>query len=162
MPLLLLFLLVPILELWLLIRIGGLIGAWPTVAWVIGAAMVGTFLVRIQGFAVLQRARAAMAAGEFPATSLLDGLFLLLAGLLLILPGFLTDIIGLLLFVPPFRRWLGAALWEWLSHRPDITIFGTGRGRVIEGEFHEVDPKGGTTAPVLTPPTDRRDPHDHR
>ena len=161
MPLLILFLLVPIVELWLLIRVGGLIGAWPTVALVIGAAIAGTVLVRIQGFAVVQRARSAMAAGEFPATSLLDGLFLLLAGLLLIVPGFLTDLCGLLLFIPPFRRWLGAALWDWLSHRPNVTIFGTG-GRVIEGEFHQVDPPGGPTAPVLTPPADQRDPRERR
>lgn len=157
MPFLIVFLLVPILELWLVIRVGGLIGAWPTVALVIAAAVAGAILVRIQGFAVLQRARVALAAGEFPTASLFDGLFVLFAGLLLITPGFLTDIIGILLFIPPLRRWLGAALWDWISHRPDIAIFRD--NRVVEGEYHVVHPADPPARPTLPPrDPDTRDP----
>jgi UPF0716 protein FxsA len=159
MPFLIAFLLVPILELWLVIRVGGLIGAWPTVALVVTAAIAGAVLLRIQGFTVLQRARVALAAGEFPAASLFDGLFVLLAGLLLITPGFLTDIVGILLFIPPLRRWLGATLWDWISHRPDIAIFRD--NRVVEGEYHVVDPAPAPAKPAL-PPGDPGDPRERR
>lgn len=155
MPILILFLLIPIVEIWLFVKVGAVIGPWSTVALVVAMAIAGTALVRIQGLAILERARATLAAGEFPTTELLDGLFVLLAGFLLIVPGFMTDLIGVLLFIPAVRRGLGGAVWGWISHRPDIVLR---RGdHVVEGSFREVGPDEPTPRPrPLAPP--RNDP----
>lgn len=159
MPILILFLLIPILEIWIFVKVGEVIGAWSTVALVVAMAIAGAVLVRIQGLAVLDRARATLAAGEFPTNELLDGLFVLLAGFLLIVPGFLTDVLGILLFIPAFRRRLGASIWGWISHRPNIILHRG--GRVMEGTYREVDP-GDPQDPPLNPPSDRLDHSNHR
>jgi UPF0716 protein FxsA len=166
MPLLILFLLLPLVEIWLFVRVGEIIGAWQTAGLVVLMAIIGATLVRIQGFTVVNRARATLAAGEFPTTELLDGLFVLIAGFLLIVPGFLTDIIGLLLFIPPVRRWLGASIWDWISHRPNIVIHRYGRsgrsggsagsGRIVEGTYHEIRPDDAPSDPAIGPPGNRR------
>jgi UPF0716 protein FxsA len=102
----LLFLLVPIIEIYLLIQVGGLIGALPTVAMVVLTAMVGSLLIRQQGFSTLERARQGMAAGQVPAMEMMEGVALVIAGALLLTPGFFTDTIGFLLLIPAFRRWV--------------------------------------------------------
>ena len=107
---------------------------------------------------MLDRARAALAAGEFPTSELFDGLFVLLAGFLLIMPGFFTDVLGILLFIPALRRRLGASIWGWISHRPNIILHRHGRGRVVEGTFYEVDPADRPPAP----PAGRLDPPNQR
>jgi UPF0716 protein FxsA len=101
----LIFLLVPVIEIYLLIQVGGIIGAIPTIAMVILTAVVGSALIRQQGFSTLQRARQGMAAGQVPAMEMMEGVALVIAGALLLTPGFFTDAIGFLLLVPPFRRW---------------------------------------------------------
>ena len=107
MPLLLLILVgVPLFELYLLIQVGSEIGALPTIGLSILTAIIGTYLVRVQGFAVLMRVRDMMDRGETPALEVLDGALLLIAGLMLMLPGFLTDALGFLLLIPPLRRLL--------------------------------------------------------
>jgi UPF0716 protein FxsA len=159
MPILILFLLIPIVEIWIFVKVGEAIGPWLTVALVIAMAIAGTVLVRIQGLAVLDRARATLAAGEFPSSELLDGLFVLLAGFLLIVPGFLTDVLGILLFIPALRRRLGASIWGWISHRPNIILHRG--GRVMEGTYREVDPVDPPDPP-LNPPSGRLDPPNHR
>jgi UPF0716 protein FxsA len=170
MPILILFLLLPLVEIWLFVKVGALIGAWQTAGLVFAMAVIGAILVRIQGFNVLQRARATLAAGEFPTTDLLDGLFVLIAGFLMIVPGFFSDLLGILLFIPPVRRWLGASIWDWISHRPDIVIhrYGTsgpgssggssGSGRIVEGTYHEVRPEDAPPNhdPALGPPHNPR------
>lgn len=159
MPILILFLLVPVLEIWVFVKVGEAIGAWPTVALVVAMAIAGSALMRIQGLAVLERARATLAAGEFPSSELLDGLFVLLAGFLLIVPGFLTDALGILLFIPALRRRLGASIWGWISHRPNIILHRG--GRVMEGTYQEVDPDPPPERP-LAPPPGRLDHWNHR
>lgn len=160
MPILILFLLIPILEIWIFVKVGEVIEAWPTVALVVAMAIAGSVLMRIQGLAVLDRARATLAAGEFPTSELLDGLFVLLAGALLIVPGFLTDVLGILLFIPALRRRLGASIWGWISHRPDIILH---RGsRVMEGTYHEVDPGDPRPDRPLGPPPGRLDHSNHQ
>lgn len=105
MPLfLLLFVGVPLLELYFLIQVGSEIGAIPTIGLSILTAVIGASLVRLQGFAVLMRVRDASQRGEVPALEMLHGALLLLAGLVLLLPGFFTDVIGFLLLVPALRR----------------------------------------------------------
>ena len=103
------FLAIPIAEIALFIQAGELIGILPTIAITIGTAIAGSFLMRVQGFAALNRFAEAAGRGEMPVTPVMDGLGILTAGLLLLTPGLLTDTIGLLLFVPPVRR--GLARW---------------------------------------------------
>lgn len=134
---LLLFVGIPLLELYLLIQVGSEIGALPTIGLTILTALIGGILVRMQGFAVLMRVRGAMARDEVPALDMLEGALLLVAGLMLLLPGFFTDAVGFLLLVPALRRWLVLRYVRIVPH----TVEGYARGedsgpRVIEGDFH--------------------------
>ncbi|WP_297527734.1 FxsA family protein [Thiohalobacter sp.] len=104
--LLLVFLTVPLIEIYLLIKVGGVIGAWPTVLLVVLTAVVGAFLIRLQGLATLQRVQLAMMRGEVPALEMLEGAVLVICGALLLTPGFFTDTLGFLLLIPALRRWL--------------------------------------------------------
>ena len=85
---------------------GNLIGAPWTIALVVLTALVGAWLVRLQGLSALNRVRESAARGELPAIELLEGLFLLAAGSLLLTPGFFTDIVGFACLTPPLRRLL--------------------------------------------------------
>ena len=102
--LLLLFFLVPLIEIYLLIEIGGVIGVGWTIFCVVFTAVLGAFLVRAQGFSTLRRIRTQMDQGQLPAVELLEGLVLLIAGALLLTPGFFTDAIGFICLTPPLRR----------------------------------------------------------
>lgn len=104
--LLLIFISVPIIEIYLLISVGRVIGVWWTIGLIITTAVVGVWLLRLQGYGALQRAQRSLEAGEIPTDSLMEGLFLLVAGLLLITPGFFTDTLGFLCLVPPLRLYL--------------------------------------------------------
>jgi len=102
----LLFIFTPLIELYLLIEVGGQIGGLPTIMLCLATAALGGFLVRLQGIQMLFSARKEMASGHVPAESGLHGLMLVVSGLLLLTPGFFTDTIGFILLVPAFRRWL--------------------------------------------------------
>ncbi len=164
----LIFIAVPAIEIAVFVEVGGWLGAWPTIFLTFATAAAGAFMLRVQGLTALRRAEASMARDEPPVRELIDGLCLLLAGLLLLIPGFATDTIGLLLFIPPLRQWIGHRLWRWFKDRPGIrfnTRF-TGRngpgggaggryrggpaanGDIIDGDFEEVD----EDAPNLPPP----------
>ncbi len=136
----LLFLLIPLVEMYFLIVVGGIIGALPTVALVVLTAVIGAALARHQGLATLRRLQDALARGETPAIEMLEGVLLLAGALLLLTPGFFTDALGFACLIPPARRAL--ALWG-LRHITVITPSGTrpqpGGGHqpyTIEGEFH--------------------------
>mgnify|MGYP001043021512 FL=1 len=129
----LLFVGVPLLELYLLIQVGSQIGALPTIGLSILTAVIGTFLVRVQGFSVLLRVRDMVDQGEVPAIEVLDGALLLIAGVMLLLPGFLTDALGFLLLVPPLRRLLILRFVRAIPGHPQPDA--EPRPRVIEGEF---------------------------
>jgi len=103
---LLLIVVTPLIELYLLLKIGAAVGALPTLLLTIATAIIGAYLVRAQGLPVLMRVRALMARGELPAFELADGALLLLSGLALLLPGFLTDALGFALLVPALRRFV--------------------------------------------------------
>ncbi|WP_298266488.1 FxsA family protein [Geobacter sp.] len=113
----LLFSIVPIIELYLLIKVGKLIGALPTVALVLAISMTGAWLVRAQGFAILSRIRADLAQGRPPAAGLLDGALVLFGGLLLLTPGFFTDFLGLFFLIPPTRAIIKQFLGLWLQKK---------------------------------------------
>ncbi len=103
MPLLL-FIIIPLIELYLIIVVGGVIGAVWTVLLVILTAVIGVSLLRIQGMSTLARAQRNMAQGQVPAMEMMEGLALAVAGVLLITPGFLTDALGFLVLLPSTRQ----------------------------------------------------------
>jgi len=112
MPLLLvvLFIVVPIAELALLIQIGGLIGVWWTIALLVADAVLGSLLARSQGRLAWRRFNEALRSGRPPAREVMDGALVLFGGALLLTPGFLSDILGLVLLLPPTRAVVGAVL----------------------------------------------------
>lgn len=105
-----LFLLIPVIEIWLLIKVGGALGVLPTILLLILAGMLGMALLRHQGFATLARFQRSMNEGQVPAQAMLDGVVLLVAGVLFMIPGFFSDILGLLCLFPPTRYLLLKAL----------------------------------------------------
>lgn len=115
--LLLLFTLVPLLELWLLVEIGRRIGFLPTLAIVLATGILGAALARQQGLQTIARVRAEAAAGGLPAEPLLDGLLILIAAAVLLTPGIVTDAVGFALLVPATRRHVRRRLGSWLRRR---------------------------------------------
>jgi UPF0716 protein FxsA len=101
--LVLLFIVVPILELWLIIEIGSLIGIWPTLALLLADALLGSLLLRHQGRGAWQRFNKALAERRFPGKEVADGLLIAIGGTLLLAPGFITDLVGLFFLIPPTR-----------------------------------------------------------
>jgi UPF0716 protein FxsA len=97
------FVLVPLAEIYLLIQVGQVIGAWWTVLLLIAASVVGGWLVKREGARAWEALRVALAAGRMPSRELADGALILIGGTLMLTPGFLTDVVGLL-FVLPFTR----------------------------------------------------------
>ena len=104
------FLIVPLIEIYLLIQVGQVIGAGWTILAVVATAVIGVWLLRLQGLSTLMRARNKLESNELPAQEMLEGVGLVIAGALLLTPGFFTDTIGFLLLFPPTRRWLTGRL----------------------------------------------------
>ena len=113
--LLMLFILVPFVELALLIELGRHIGTLATLALIVITGVVGAFLARRQGLGVLGHMRAEITNGRLPAASIVDGVIILLAGAVLITPGVLTDALGFFCLVPASRRIIKRALWRRLE-----------------------------------------------
>lgn len=130
---------VPVVEIFLLVQAGGLIGVFPTVLLVIGTGVWGAYLFHTQGLATWMRLQSILARGELPTMELVEGPLVLVGGILLLTPGFLTDVVGLVCLMPRSRRWLAIYLLErgWLKEaiagwRPPSSA-----GSVIEGEFRK-------------------------
>ncbi len=123
----LLFTLVPLVELFLLIEIGRLIGPLPTVALVVTTGALGAWLARSQGLATLRRVQSEWSAGRMPAEALLEGLLILIAGAVLLTPGLLTDLFGFFLLVPAGRRWARRGLAARFGSRVKVDVRGGGR-----------------------------------
>ena len=100
----LLFLSVPLIEIYFLIQVGEVIGAGWTIIAVVATALIGAGLLRMQGLSTMQRAQMTLAKGQVPAMAMMEGLTLLVCGGLLLTPGFFTDGVGFLLLVPPVRQ----------------------------------------------------------
>jgi len=142
-----LFLVIPLIEIYLLIEVGSVLGALPTVALVVLTAIIGAFLLRLQGFSTMQRVRSSMARGEVPAVEMIEGVVLLFCGALLLTPGFFTDTLGFLGLVPALRR--GMILWLLgkgvltgrVNGQPANPSSGDGSHRTIEGQYWHDDDK---------------------
>lgn len=113
----LVFTIVPIIEIWLLIQVGSLIGPLPTVVSLLVISMAGAWLARSQGFRVIIAIRDELAMGRLPAAHFLDGALILAGGILLLTPGFFTDFAGLFFLIPFTRACLKRWLRTWLEHK---------------------------------------------
>lgn len=121
------FLVVPFLELFVILKVGGAIGALNTIGLLVLVSVVGAWLVKREGLGVLRRAQARVQSGGIPAKELIDGVMILFAGALLLTPGFLTDVVALLLLLPPVRAGLRSSTTSALRRR--VGRRGTGMGR---------------------------------
>lgn len=98
-----LLLIIPVMEIGVFIAVGSQIGVFPTLGMVVLTAVIGSILLRVQGFGLVTRARAELDQGRVPGRDLVHGVMILVAGVLLLTPGFVTDTLGFLLFVPALR-----------------------------------------------------------
>lgn len=115
----------PIAEIAVFIVVGQYIGLWPTLGMILLTAVIGSMLLRIQGFGLLARIKEETGEGRVPGRELVHGVMIMLAGILLLTPGFITDVLGILLFIPPIRD----AGWRLLKDRiVVVTPFGGPRG----------------------------------
>ena len=134
---------VPLAEIAVLIEVGGWLGLGPTLALIILTAVIGAWMLRRQGVAVLRRAQQQMQQGGMPILKVFEGFCLVIAGALLLTPGFLTDTAGALLLLPPVR----AFLYRRVCRRLEEQVAGAppqdggpARAPVIDAEFEEVEP----------------------
>ena len=152
---LLLLVALPLLEIALLIKVGGLIGVWPVLAIIVGTFIAGFTLVQHQGLGVARRMVASMRSGEPPLEPMMESMLLVFAGACLILPGLITDCLGLILMIPPVRvavaRWgvsKGFPMFAQTSRRrrrgggdprPGASPRTRGPAPVIETEYERID-----------------------
>jgi UPF0716 protein FxsA len=139
-----LFILIPLIEIFLFIKVGASIGAFNTILLILATAIIGVALLRHQGLSTLQKVQAQMQQGEFPAIGMIEGFMLFVAGALLLTPGFFTDAIGFILLIPPLRKVF--ALWilersGWIVQirTPPSQGRGSGPTNFIEGDYDRRD-----------------------
>jgi UPF0716 protein FxsA len=129
--LVLLFTIVPLVELYILIKIGGRIGGVNTILLVVTTAMLGAWLARLQGLRTLQQIQVSLSQGQIPAEELIDGVLILVGGILLITPGVLTDLFALVLLFPItrtyFKRWLRRR-FDRMAASGDVRLYYRGGG----------------------------------
>ena len=148
LPLVLLFIVVPIAELAVIIQVGQEIGVWWTIAILIADSILGSVLMRSQGRSAWRRFNEAVRAGRVPAREVVDGALVIFGGALLLTPGFLTDILGLVLLLPPTRAFVRALLVRRFAARMVASMGAPPRGRVpqqpydVEGTAVDAPPDG--------------------
>lgn len=135
LPLLLLFIGIPALEIAAYIEIGGRIGALAAIVFTFLTAALGVALVRRQGLAAYAELQQAMREGRPPVKEMIAGALLLLAGALLLIPGFVTDAAGFLLLAPPLRRAMAGWIARRLTARAEVRYGYRARDTIIEGEI---------------------------
>lgn len=156
--LLIIFIVVPIAELYVIIEVGGLIGVWPTLALLLADALLGSLLLRHQGRGAWRRFNEALAQRRFPGKEVADGVLIVIGGTLLLTPGFLTDIAGLLLLIPPTRAVARRLLRRFTIGR--FTVMGVPGGgpfRPGSGSSRQSGRDYDFDATAEEVPTDRRD-----
>jgi UPF0716 protein FxsA len=152
--LVLLFILVPIVELYVIIQIGSLIGVLPTLALLLADAVLGSLLLRHQGRGAWRRFNAALAERRFPGREVADGLMIAVGGTLLLTPGFITDIFGAILLIPPTRAIVRRVMRSYFGRRFVVAgISGIGGAANRAGRPYDFD----ATAEEV--PTNGSSPH---
>jgi len=140
--LVLLFIVVPIVELYVIIQVGEAIGVWWTLALLIADSVAGSWLMRTQGRAAWRRFQAALSEGRVPARETLDGVLVIFGGAFLLAPGFVTDVVGALLLAPPTRALVRRGLVRRLVPRMVVTgARRAGSASDVEGTAVEVEPE---------------------
>jgi UPF0716 protein FxsA len=122
------------LELYVLIAVGSILGAFPTILLIIASAGLGSYLLREQGIATWQRFQETLARQEVPAYELMEGFLILIGGALLLTPGFITDAIGLFCLLPSLRKTIISYIMKYYFIPPNA-----GNDNVLEGEFRKED-----------------------
>jgi UPF0716 protein FxsA len=113
----LLFFVVPFVELWVLLRVGDLIGFWPTMGLVVSTAMLGGYLAKREGRRTLAEWQKAFAEMRMPEEGLTSGVLVLVGAVLLVSPGVLGDVVGLTLLIPVTRKWVAKGISRWIDGR---------------------------------------------
>ena len=117
------FLVVPFLELFVILKVGSLLGVVPTIVLLIVVSIVGAWLAKREGLGVVRRIQRSVQRGEMPTNELVDGALIVIAGALLVTPGFLTDVLGISLLLPPFRLAIRGAARRAIARRAQITAW---------------------------------------
>jgi UPF0716 protein FxsA len=148
LPLVLLFIVVPIVEIYVIIQVGQAIGALWTIALLVADSILGSMLMRSQGRAAWRRFNEAVANARVPAREVLDGVLVIFGGALLLTPGFVTDIFGLAFLLPPTRAVIRRLLVRRFGGRLIVAVPGSVRSRTsrrdgadVDGTATEVDPR---------------------
>jgi UPF0716 protein FxsA len=149
--LVLLFLVTPIVEIYVILQVGQLLGAWPTVALLLGESLLGAWIVRREGRRAWLELRRALASARMPDRELADAALLLIGGTLLLTPGFVTDAAGFLLVLPPTRAVARRLLLRWIARRAAAAGTGLVAGLAFGGS-RSGDSRG------VRPPRDARPP----
>lgn len=139
-----LFILIPLIEIYLFIKVGASIGAFNTILLILVTAIVGVALLRWQGLSTINKVQSQMQHGELPALGMIEGMMLFFAGALLLTPGFFTDAVGFLILIPPLRKALALWLLErsgWMVQIRTQQSQGRGSGSqdYIEGDYDRRD-----------------------
>jgi UPF0716 protein FxsA len=141
--LLLIVLVIPFAEIYLLLGVGSIIGAFPTILLVVFTAVLGAWLLRQQGFTTFRRFQESLARGEIPAYEMVEGPLILVGGALLLTPGFITDVLGLACLIPATRKKIAQYIIEhYLVVAEASAGFGqtkAAESNVLEGEFRKED-----------------------
>lgn len=130
----LVFVAVSLLEIFVFIQVGSIFGPWVTISLVILTALIGSALVRSQGIQLIQELQQRLAQGEMPGLQLVEGIMLLMTGVLLVTPGFVTDFCGLLLLQPAIRKSMAGFALKHIKFNPNVSMSGFG------GQAHQSDP----------------------
>jgi UPF0716 protein FxsA len=160
LPLVILFVIVPIAELALIIQVGDAIGVWWTIALLVADSILGSALMRSQGRIAWRRFNEATASGRVPAREVLDGVLVIFGGALLLTPGFLSDVLGLLLLLPPTRAVARRLLVRRFARRMVASVTGAAarRGPVPPGANGGRPRKYDVEGRAVDLDTDRLDP----
>jgi len=154
---------IPLMEIWVFIEVGGRIGATSTIAVILATGVAGALLLRIQGLGLLMRARKTMEQGLAPVAEVIDGVCLIIAGLVLLTPGFVTDAIGALLFIPLVRRaiayWALSRVQARYSAGPRPHGGGQSGPTTIDAAYEEVPEDQNKDEPTPKSGTDGDKPH---
>jgi UPF0716 protein FxsA len=139
LPLVLLFIVVPIVEIYVIIQVGQAIGALWTIALLVADSILGSMLMRSQGRTAWRRFNEAIAAGRVPAREAIDGVLVIFGGALLLTPGFVTDVFGLSFLLPPTRAVIRGLLVRRFAGRLIVAVPGSARPRTTRREGADVD-----------------------
>ena len=142
-----LLVLVPLAEVWVIVQVGSSVGIVKTVALLIGVSVFGTALARYEGVRVFRSFMAAIDKGEMPSRDIIAGACLLVSGLLFLVPGFVTDVLGILLLLPPVRGGLARLVLRRRGRRSNVRVVrATYSGPIVDVDVTPGRPSLGSSA----------------